>query len=112
MGPVKECQADEARTRRKVEQQKTVVARRLLPPLGPVVWTTTKKGEVEGHCRKAARTGDMIQRCWETKRDVVMKWGSTLRSSTFKRKGGVRVVKGGKGKTEKEGGNRWKAGIG
>ena len=65
VGPEKKCQEDEERTRREVERQKTVEARRLLPPLGPVVWTATKKGEVEGHRQKLASTGDMILRYLE-----------------------------------------------
>ena len=128
--PVRDCQEDEVREAES-QRPRRVVARRLLPPLGPVVWTASKKGEVEGRRRRLAGTGDMRLRCWETKKDVCMKWGSRLwrghrmyaagsgrleaaraRRGTFRRKGGVWVVEGGEGKTEQERRSWRKTGIG
>ena len=69
-----------ARSREEAEKEKKVVACWPLPPLGPVVLTTYKKGEVQGFRRKRVSTGDNKGTCIETKNLVQMKWIKQLHS--------------------------------
>ena len=69
-----------ARSREEAEKEKKVVACWPLPPLGPVVLTTYKKGEVQGFRRKRVSTGDNKGTCIETKNLVHMKWIKQLHS--------------------------------